>query len=118
MASAKSSILKVMNTNKLNFHKEAKVEIYLYDIYDNSMNAETQFVDIYVLNKNNRRINHTKDVDGRFIAEPLSITGSYKIYWEVYKRGINKINIWETVKVAPFCQEMDKKNHLNENNYI
>ena len=73
------------------------------------MNAETQFVDIYVLNKNNRRINHTKDVDGRFIAEPLSITGSYHIYEEVFGRGFTKINILEIVKVALFAKKWVKK---------
>ena len=95
MASAESSILKVMNTNKLNLHEEAKAEIYLYDIYGNSINAdsesydrEIQFVDIYALNKNNLRVNYTKDSDNKFITEPLTLTGSYHIYGEVYGSGI------------------------------
>ena len=54
-----------MNTNKLNLHEEIKPEIYLYDIYGNNNNAdsevydtEVQFVDIYALNKNNQRLNY------------------------------------------------------------
>jgi hypothetical protein len=82
------------------------------------MNAETQFVDIYVLNKNNRRINHTKDVDGRFIAEPLSITGSYHIYEEVFGRGFTKINILEIVKVALFAKKWVKKSFKRKQLYL
>ena len=59
-----------MNTNELNQHEEAKTQIYLYDIYSNSINAnseayhtEAQFVDVYALNKNNLRVNYSKDVD-------------------------------------------------------
>ena len=44
---------------------------------------EIQFVDIYAMNKNNVRINYTKDVDNKFISEHLSITGYYHIYGEV-----------------------------------
>ena len=112
MTIAESSILKVMNKNKLNFHKEAKVEIYLYDIYDNSMNAEAQFVDIYALNKNNQRVNHTKVVDNKFITEPLSITDSYYIYGEVYGRGITKKYILEIVKVSLFAKKWIKNEEI------
>ena len=41
MASAESSILKLMNINKLNLHEESKAEIYLYDIYGNSISADS-----------------------------------------------------------------------------
>ena len=33
-----------MNTNKLNMHEEAKAKIYLYDIYGNIINADSDFM--------------------------------------------------------------------------
>ena len=50
-------------------NEEEKAELYLYDMYGNSINADSeaydtefQFVDIYALNKNNQRGNYTKDI--------------------------------------------------------
>ena len=57
-------------SNKQNLNEGEKAEIYLYGIQGNSINTdsdvydkEAQFVDIYALNKNNQRVNNTKDVN-------------------------------------------------------
>ena len=85
-----SSSLKVINSNKLNLHEEAKAEIYLFDIYGNSINAdkeaydrEVKKVEIYALNGNKQRIDYSRDVDNKFITEPVNIIGTYHIYGKI-----------------------------------
>ena len=89
------SSLKVINTNKLNLHEEAKAELYLYDLYKNSINddpeiyeKEIQNVEIYALNVYNQRVSYRKDEDNKFITDPLNITGTYHIYGKVYGNNI------------------------------
>ena len=108
-AYASSSSLIVTNSNKLNLHEEAKAEIFLFDSFGNSINAdseaynrEVQYVEIYALSGNGInqiRVNYTRDINNKFITEPLNITGTYIIY--------GKINDDKLICLSPLFEVVD-----------